>query len=176
MLTEKELVLLAQQGNQDAFCELYKKYDLKIEAFIYSRINNLNEAEDVVSHVWEKVVINLPNLNANYEYSFCLWIFTITKNTLKDYYRSKNKQQEVVSLDDILESCIGQNPEIKDFFEHEHLLKIIEKLPPQQKTTIKLKFFQHFQNKEIAQKLKLSEKTVAANLSRALKKLLKLMQ
>lgn len=174
-MDEKTLIFLAQQGNEEAFLKLYRAYDAKIETFIYSRMNNSQDAEDIIAEIWEKILIHLKNFKGTFDDSFKSWIFTISRNRLINFYKKNRKEREKLSLDEV-ESLIFRDFEKKDIYESKELSGFVERLPYQQAQAIKLKYFQDYKNKEIAQKLQISEKTVASNLSRAMDKLLKMMQ
>lgn len=47
-MDEKELVLLAKQGDVKAFCALYDKYKRKLYSYAYFKLNNQQDAEDAV--------------------------------------------------------------------------------------------------------------------------------
>lgn len=172
---EKVLIILAQQGDEEAFLELYQNYDAKIETFVYSRIYASRDAEDLIAEIWEKIIFHLKNFKGKFADSFKSWIFTIARNTLINFYKKNSTSKENLTIEQ-MENLLFYDFEKDDFYQSKELYAFVEQLPDQQAQTVKLKYFEDFKNKEIAQKLQVSEKTVASNLSRALKKLFEMMQ
>ncbi len=173
---EHGLIYLAQNGDKKAFMKLYELYADKIYIFVVVRINNASDAEDIISIIWEKVLINLESFKGELKDSFKLWIFTIARNTVYRYYQQNSPQRKTFNLDEVRNIDQEKNIQMKDFYEERKVRTLIHKLPQKQKETVKLKYFANLKNKEIATQLHQSEKTVASNLSRALKKLFQWMQ
>lgn len=159
----------------EAFDELYRKYMPRTYMFISARTNDIQEAEDITSEIWIKILNKINDFNSEHEYSFDAWIFSITRNHLTDYYRKKSRINEYKTLKEI--DNIAQDNNIDKDVDNKILRnkfdKIIQNLPPQQAETVKLKYFGDLKNKEIAIIQEISEKTVASNLTRALEKIKK---
>lgn len=154
------------------FEKLYRKYMPKVYAYIASRTNNIQEAEDLTSDVWLKILKKIDSFNPKHEHSFSAWIFTITKHHLIDYYR-KNNNIPITSceLEETISNNINMNRDIDNKILEKKFKKILTSLPPKQAESIRLKYFGGLKNKEIAVLQNISEKTVASNLTRALKKI-----
>ena len=65
---------------------IYTQYHGKVMGYIYARIRNHAEAEDICSDVFEKVQRKLADFDPS-RASVSTWIFTITRNTMIDHYR-----------------------------------------------------------------------------------------
>lgn len=74
--------------------EIYNEYYQKVRNYILSKINNFHEAEDLCSNVFVKVYKNIDKYDSS-KSSISTWIFTITRNTLIDYYRAKKIHVEL---------------------------------------------------------------------------------
>lgn len=172
MSSSPELQLVEQaKTNPDAFSDLYRKYINKIYSYIAYRVSDQAEAEDLCSHVWEKVLKHLPKFNPNHEASFKAWLYRIAQNTLTDYYRKSSSRkhvplEKIYSLPDK-----GSTPSesTKNKMILEQLRHIIDTLPKKQAKVVSLRLFGQFTNKEISTMLNTTEKTVASNYCRALK-------
>lgn len=79
-------VHLAKEGNTNAYTELFNRYHTKIYQIISYYINDNANAFDLTQEVLLKVYRYLPYFNQNSLFS--TWVFRITQNTLKNYYRS----------------------------------------------------------------------------------------
>ena len=71
---------------------LYKEYRGKVLGYIRTRVNNREDAEDLCEDVFLKA-FQSPSGYDDAKASPSTWIYTITKNTVIDYFR-KNKQTE----------------------------------------------------------------------------------
>jgi RNA polymerase sigma-70 factor (ECF subfamily) len=60
--------------------------------FIVSRVDTKEDAEDILQEVFIKTHLNIDKFDKNTNLN--AWLFTITRNTITDYYRSKKKGYE----------------------------------------------------------------------------------
>jgi len=126
------------------------------------------EAEDAVQEVLLKLWHTRDSLG-NYD-SPAAYATTVTKNHCLDRLKVKNRQEP---LDDSYFGLAAiENPylllERKNT--NEILHKIIERLPPLQQATIKMKDIEEFEVEEIAEITGTTVEAVRVNLSRARKK------
>lgn len=164
----EELIKQAKY-NPEAFSELYRANIKMTYNYLYSRLQNRQEAEDLTSIVWEAVLKNISQLKTNKEVGFKCWLFTIVRNT---FYKHLEKNKNTIHSQLLTEN----KDETPDQFlqtkeDKKHINIIIDALPAQQKEIVYMNFFADLKNKEIAVILDISEKTVASNLSRALETL-----
>ena len=69
--------------------EIYAAYREKVFSYLSRRIGNPEDAEDLCADVFEKVMRALPDYQADKD-SLSTWIYTITRNTLADHYRTRH--------------------------------------------------------------------------------------
>ena len=74
--------------------ELYEQYYGKIMAYIRSRIRDRETAEDLCSDVFTKVCASIDSFDSD-KASVSTWIYTIARNTLTDYYRTRRVYEEI---------------------------------------------------------------------------------
>lgn len=74
--------------------EIYEEFHLKVLRYIQSQVNDYHLAEDLCSDVFLKIYEKLDTYNKA-KSSISTWIFTITRNTLIDYYRTRNVTCEI---------------------------------------------------------------------------------
>ena len=65
---------------------LYAEYAGKVRWYVLGRLSNRDDAEDVVSDVFLKVYEKYPTFDAD-RASVSTWVYTITRNTVIDYFR-----------------------------------------------------------------------------------------
>lgn len=68
---------------------LYATWRDKVLNYLTGKVENREDAEDLCSQVFEKVYRALPGYDER-KASLSTWIYTITRNTLTDYYRTRH--------------------------------------------------------------------------------------
>ena len=68
--------------------DIYLAYYDKISAYVRGKVENHYDAEDLVSQVFEKVYGKLHTFDET-KASLSTWIYTVTRNTVTDYYRTR---------------------------------------------------------------------------------------
>ncbi len=151
-----------------SFSALYQAYIKRIYSYVFFRINNQHDAEDVVSAIFVKVFQNL-NRYDKLQGSFSAWIFAITRNAIIDFLR-KDRDGRIslehiarLSADDISPEEVASQLE-----QSKYIREAISILADRRQEVVILKYFAGLRNKEIAEVLELDERTVASHLSRAL--------
>ena len=76
--------------------ELYKQYYSKLLAFINSKVQNKHDAQDILSEVFIKIYKNIDKLDSDEKITS--WIYTITRNTIIDFYRKNNKTPSLLEF------------------------------------------------------------------------------
>ena len=71
--------------------EIYTQFYQSLLAFVKSKIRSNEDAQDVLQNVFIKISSNVNNLSQ--EEKLKNWIFTITRNTIIDYYRQRIKRK-----------------------------------------------------------------------------------
>ncbi len=129
--------------------ELYKEFYHKVSSYVRSKVP-FGEVEDVVSNVFLKVYSNLGTFDEN-KASLSTWIYTISHNTVVDYYKGEEKRP--LSLDDHL-TYVSERKDMDDMLDS--LSDAMEKLNEVQKDVVILHYYYGLQHTEIAKKLNLS--------------------
>ena len=165
-----ELIEKAKKDPQ-AFGQLYDILYPEVYKFIFFRVSRIEIAEDLLSAIWEKVLLNLHTFQSNHPTVFKVWIFRIARNTLYEQYR-KSPKEDYVPLENFdIPDETSVDGDLKIEEQQKYLQQLLRHLPPLESEIICLRYFSDLKNKEIANILNISEKMVAAYLSRALKNL-----
>ena len=77
--------------------KIYRDYHDKVYGYIRSRISSVQDAEDIAADVFLKVYEKLESYDES-KASLSTWIYTITRNTLTDYYRTRKVFDEIQEL------------------------------------------------------------------------------
>ncbi len=159
------------KSQPDAFVRLYDLYVERIYQYLLRRLQHPQMAEDLCGQVWEKVLKKIGSLRSNEERSFAGWLFSIARNELNQHFRIHKKTSTQELPEGLADESKDPSDLMEDLIEADHLRELLLVLPTKQKEAVELRYFAELRNKEIAVILNISEKTVASNLSRALKTL-----
>src|ERR1044071_3275081 len=85
---ESWLIDQAKAGDPDAFAKLYDVYVERVSRYIYFRVSEEFEMEDLVSQVFLKAWENLDRYKPGTS-PFIAWLYTIARNLVIDHYRTK---------------------------------------------------------------------------------------
>lgn len=152
--------LLVNQAKQDAnaFGLLYERYVDRIYAYIYNRVHNNQEAEDLTARTFYRALSKLDSYEDR-GLPFSAWLYRIAHNLVANYHRDHSRRQfvplEVVNVP-------GQRrdePEevIEREEDHETLWEAIERLPAERRDLLIYKFGNRLSNLEIGDLMDKSE-------------------
>jgi len=175
-LESKEIVLKIISGDEASFEKVYSYYFPRLNYFAKQYLledeASKNIVQDVFTELWDKrqSLRNDTNLNA--------WLFTVTKNkSLKIISQLKSRQ----NYDNFIKSRqLEVNFKSLSEFDTSHLVfeelqvqiqSALEKLTPACRKVFEMSRFEDKKNREIAEELNLSIKTVEAQISKALRSL-----
>lgn len=154
------------------FTYIFETYYKRVYNYNYYRTHNQCVSEDLTSQAFEKVFTKLHTYTVD-KGKFEVWLFTIVRNTMNDYYRSR-KRYPWEPLEHIFETISkDKDPEciILEMEQQTEILKAIIKLNERERNIIAYKYGGNLSNKEIAILMNLNEKHVSVILFRALKKI-----
>jgi len=174
-LTEANILLKLKAGDEDTYVMLFREYYVPLCNYSRRFLGRKDLAEDIVSetffNIWTKREI------LDIRTSLKAYLFqAVGKNSL--YYLRKTKKEEM--LEDYLVKHSTDNKGLDKFTAEtpsdlllmkdlsEKIQAGIDRLPPQQQTTFKLKRYEGKKNREIAEIMGLSVKTVEMHLAKAM--------
>ena len=179
-----DLIERALSGDQQAYCEILKRYRAPLYNLLFRMVRNKMETEDLVQEAFIKAFGSLATFND--EYAFSTWLYKIAINNCIDHFRKK--RLKTYSLDKPINSKDG---EIRREFpdptyqpdktllskEKDKLIEeAIQNLPEKYRISIVLRHNEDKSYEEISQILNIPLGTVKARIFRAremLKKQLK---
>ena len=180
----KLIRLALENGDTTAYNELLKLYRDPLYFMLYEKVNDKELAKDLtiesLGKAFNKLHLYTPI------YTFSTWLFTVARNHCIDYLR-KNKLS-TISIDKIILNSEGKatnldlkssdlNPEQK--LERKQriamLRQVVDRLKPNYRTLVKLRYFKEMTYDEIAKKLDIPIGTVKAQLHRSREQLFKIM-
>ena len=182
-ISEKELILKAQVGDQTAFEQLIYNYDKAVLSIAMRYVRNNDDAKDIYQEVFIRVYKSLKKFEFRSEFS--TWIFRITTNVCLTY-KSRKKDQLMVPLQEEFEEDNPEfgrvelisdekspeeetlNTDLKNFIGN-----AVDSLSERQRITFVLKHYEGYKIKEIAEMLNCKEGTVKKYLFDAINNLRK---
>lgn len=174
MLTQSEEKPLSFLANEDenAFTELYNYYFPRVYNYVHYRVDDFYAADDLTSQIFEKMFSRL-NYYRSGKATFSAWLFSIARNTITDYYRSRRRTQYTCL--ELTAEIIDLQPDPADtviFNEtQQHLRKALASLTKRERDIIALKFWSGSSNRDIAGLIGISESNTGVILFRALRRL-----
>ena len=73
---------------------IYTEFHGKVMGYIRARVQSAADAEDLCSDVFEKVFLKIDDYDSE-KSSLSTWIFTITRNTVIDFFRRSRPTDEL---------------------------------------------------------------------------------
>jgi RNA polymerase sigma-70 factor (family 1) len=170
-LNEGDLIDLMQQDGLGAFKEIYARYWKKLYAEAYKRLKSQELAEEIVQELftafWHK--------RGAFQINSTLggYLFSSAHHLIIDYYRKELVRQKYKEAFKVVYTEADTSTEdaimLKDLTSS--IESEINQLPAKCRQVYELSRVEHKTNKEIAERLDISEKTVENHLTKALKRL-----
>lgn len=159
-------------GNKNAFHFITDEwYDIMLY-HIKTIVKNKEVAEDLTNELFEKIYNNLHLFKPTHKFS--TWIYRIATNSAIDYLRRQKLQPDMShQLEDHDHVTEKNDPEL-DYIKKQNLATLedaVNKLKPQYRNIIKLRYYKEKSYEEIATLLQIPIGTVKATLHRAKSKL-----
>ncbi len=178
----KETILFARIKSKDrkAFIKAYDLYVDQIYRFVFFKVKSKEEAEDLTSETFLKAWNYIQENNIKEYKTLKALFYKIARNTVIDYYRKKNGDNDV-SLDqdvqeekraiDIKDEKEDVHKKIETAIEIELVKKKLLELKEEYREVIILRYIEEFSISEIAKILDKSKGNVRVLIHRALKAL-----
>jgi RNA polymerase sigma-70 factor (ECF subfamily) len=167
-IRDEALVRAAQDGDRDAFGQLYQRYVRMVHAILLARVPTA-AAEDLVHDVFLQA---LRNLAAMREASrFGPWLTVIARNRATDFHRRAKPND---SLDDQpgAAAVAAENPQREVAIEDSiAMLNAVRQLPDVYRETLVMRFVEGMTGPEIAAHTGLTHGSVRVNLYRGMQML-----
>ena len=165
----EDIIRRLKKDDKSAVDELFSYYYPRLYHFSKSILKIETDIDDILQEVFVKIWLNRQKISN--AVTFNAYIFTITKNEVLNLIRSSLKDhtfKDELYLHAVAEEYQTQNQlefdEIKTGIDH-----IVSNLPEKRKQVFILSRTEGLSNKEIAQQLNISEKTVEDHITHAIK-------
>jgi RNA polymerase sigma-70 factor (ECF subfamily) len=163
---DERLLVEAAQRDPSRFADLYERHFERVYAYVVYRVRDRDAAEDLTAEVFHKALANLRR----YEWRgapFGAWLLRIAANAIVD--RLKRTSREVVDSDRLPEG--SAEPDVAVVDDWAMVFRLIQDLPPDQRTVVVARYIEERSIKEVAARLNRSEGAIKQLQLRALQTL-----
>ncbi len=178
-IRDYRLIQKAKEGDQHAFAELLGYYREALYHLLLKMVNSKEDAEDLMIETFEKAFRKIQSYKP--DYAFSTWLFRIATNHGIDFIRSNQQNKydnvyidKISEYDNDFQRTIvipeeSPNPEerIMNSQQRKVVKELVQKLPPDYRRIVVLRYFEDYSYGEISEKLDLPIGTVKARLFRS---------
>lgn len=161
-------IIKAAREDPKAFGELYKLYVEPVFRYLYSRIGNVHEAEDITAQAFLVAFESFDRFREDRH--FASWLFTIARNKAMDHFRQR---KNLSSIDEAANIPVENDP-LTGVIQVEQLAalsKLIRALPEEDLELLRLRYLAAMSFLEIAHFLHRNEGAVKKSIYRLLARL-----
>ena len=137
----------------DVMEKIYLEYREKVFRYVRGKVASTADAEDVTSEIFLKVLSSLNSYDEE-KSTLSTWIYTITHNTVCNYYRERSKR--ALSLDEnalCSDTDDGVMSEMENEILKENLAIALETLTEREQDIIVLYYYHEIPFRDIAVKM-----------------------
>lgn len=184
--SDKELIRLAGQGDQQAFDVLMQRHEKALIRWVWSLVGNEEEAQDVAQDAFLQAYIHAKKFNPRF--GFKTWLYTIARNRAISLLRKRSRcvaeigtpaRGEERNADEPEDSWVSLaedgSPDARQLLtakeEAEWLMLALDRLDEAHAEVLRLKYFGGMKSQEIADIMGLEVGTVWSRVHHGLKKL-----
>ena len=144
------LAVRAGKGDAEAFGSLYDRYVDAVYRYVYYRVRQDAEAEDLTSDVFMRALRAMPRYEPRQP--FLAWLYRIARNAIIDRARRSRMQ---VSFEDALahpnaDQVVEPDAGLLALSDKQEVRKALSRLTPLQQEVIVLRFVEGYTTAEIA--------------------------
>ena len=165
---DERLLVERAKSDPDAFAILYDRHVDGVYRFVCARLGNAAAAEDVTAEVFVKALRGISGYRDRGR-PFACWLYRIAANAVADHFRHEPVSRELSDgLPDPatqVEATAIRRLEVQDVW------RLIERLPPQQRVAMTLRFRDDRSAREAAEVMGKSEAAVKLLIYRAVGRL-----
>ncbi|WP_313374524.1 RNA polymerase sigma factor [Chishuiella sp.] len=177
-MTLENIILEAKKGKRNAQNAVIELLWNKVYSYVWGKIKNEEEAEDITIETFTKVFAKLKLYNQDFD--FTTWVISIAHNTMIDHIRKSSKFGISIYDETQLLNVLEDQPSPEEYLilkqDNDKLTEAIDKLKDPYKRIIELRYIEDKTYKEIADELNLSLANVKVRLLRAKQLLIDIMK
>lgn len=169
-LTDSELVAAIRGGDRAAFEAIFRRWYPQVQRFLLSLVKEETLSEDLSQSVFIKVWLNRQRLDPSK--SLKNYLLVLSKNSALDVLKSKRYLMNLDVPAPVEKPSSDRTEHLAEYSETQsRLLRAVQQMPSQRRSVFMMSRFQHLSNKDIAETLGLSVRTVEKHLQLAINNL-----
>lgn len=168
--SEDDLIVRARRGEANAFGELYERYLAAIYRYIFYRVGEVAEAEDLTETVFLKAWEALDRYEVR-DVPFSAWLYRIAHNVVVDRHRTRKAAVPLDSTLSLRDEADGPEDRLDALEDVESLIWAMSQLSADYQQVLVLRFISGLSHAETGRVLKRSEEAVRVLQFRALQAL-----
>ncbi len=170
MMEEKDLICRAARGDAETFRQLVEAYQTPAYR-LAARMCGPDSAEDVTQEAFLAAWRALPEFRGDCRFS--TWLYRLVSNAAIDCLRREKKHRDTGDVDDLELPDGGPSPQeqAERSDTRDAVRRALDRLSPEHRQVLLLRFMQELDYGEIARALNVSEGTVKSRINRAKSKL-----
>ncbi len=169
--TEDLIRLILEEGKSEYYGELYSRFQPKVYQKCLTLLKDTMLAQEFSNDILVKAFENLTRMKNTS--AFSSWLYVMATNYCIDYLRNKKKLHypswnSENELPDIIDESSEALPELN----YDDLMEVLEKVHPEEKALILMKYQDDLSLKEIGKSLRITEDAAKMRLKRARSRLI----
>ncbi|MGZ8797943.1 MAG: sigma-70 family RNA polymerase sigma factor [Thermoanaerobaculia bacterium] len=151
-MPDERSLIEAAQTDPSRFAALYEENFERVYAFVVRRVRDRRDAEDITSEVFHHALRNLNRFEWR-GVPFAAWLYRMAANAIADHYKSSSRETGTAAGEITID-------ETADIERRATLFRSVDRLPPDQRRVIVMRFAEGRSIREIAEELGRSEGAV----------------
>ena len=167
MNIEREKVIRAKTDLKE-FDYLYRKYFPIMNNFVFHRVNNEADRQEIVSNIFFKAMkkLSLFRFLDSRTCSFSSWLYRIAVNEINQFYRNRKRSEKIVDM-----YKFNQVDGSEMGISYELVRAKLHDFKPEDQNLIALKYFEKLSYKELGEIYKKSEGAMKVKMHRLMSRL-----
>jgi RNA polymerase sigma-70 factor (ECF subfamily) len=170
-LDDEQPRLQGETSDSRRLRQIYEDHVTTVYRFVYGKVGNREEAEDLTSQVFVKAIRTFVHTRS--PETLQSWLFQVARTTIADHWR-RFYRLRVNSLDDLLEAGWEGPAEVaadpRSFQPEARAKALLDRLPQRYREVLSYRFLLNYSIRETAEKMQLSESNVKVLQFRALRR------
>lgn len=161
MDSEERSLIERAKRDANAFGDLYERYVDRIYSYIFYRVGDTQDAQDLTARVFYRALAHIGEYRDRGA-PFAAWLYRIAHNLVANWHRDQSRRH-LVRLDDavsLVEKSDGPERRAEQNEDQRLLVAAIRQLPEERQDLLILKFVEELSNAEIGRILGRSEGAV----------------
>jgi len=152
-MEDEQLRIEAAKADPSRFADLYDEHFERVYAYVLRRVGDRSDAQDITADVFENALANLQRFEWRGA-PFAAWLFRIASNAIADHFQRQARPLPEAPPE------VPQETMSDDIERRASLFRSVDRLPPDQRRVIVMRFGEEKSIREIAHEIGRSEGAV----------------